>query len=121
MPTFQYEAMNKAGQAVKDKVEAASAEEAVAKIKMAGHFPTKVKQTRARRAVVNVDGAVTRRRSSSRRVSMGRIAEFTQQLSTLQDAGLPIVRSLKILEQQERRGSLKHVLAEVAAAVEDGS
>ena len=32
------------------------------------------------------------------RVSVKALTEFTTQLSTLQDAGLPIVRSLKILE-----------------------
>jgi type IV pilus assembly protein PilC len=39
----------------------------------------------------------------------------------LQDAGLPIVRCLKVLEQQSRRGALKTTLAEVAESVESGS
>jgi len=50
MPTFQYEAMTAGGQAVKDRVEAASAEEAVVKIKMQGHYPTRVKEVRVKPA-----------------------------------------------------------------------
>ncbi|HNZ66721.1 MAG TPA: type II secretion system F family protein, partial [Planctomycetota bacterium] len=45
---------------------------------------------------------------------------FTNQLSTLQDAGLPIVRSLKILQGQMKAGNLKNALTEVADDVESG-
>ncbi len=126
MPKFQYEAMNAAGQAVKDHVDAASPEEAAAKIKMQGHYPTKIKETRARRSSPTAQGAeATRPRLrwnvGSGRISQKKLTEFTQQLFILQDAGLPILRSLKILEQQDRRGTLKSTLAEVAGSVEDGA
>ena len=45
---------------------------------------------------------------------------FTRQLSTLQDAGLPIVRSLKILEGQLKPGVLKNTLITVTDDVEGG-
>jgi len=48
------------------------------------------------------------------------LATFTNQLSTLQDAGLPIVRSLKILQGQMKAGNLKNALTEVADDVESG-
>ena len=38
---------------------------------------------------------------------------FTRQLSTLQDAGLPILRSLNILEEQQKPGAMKNVLRTV--------
>ena len=41
MPTFQFEAMNQAGQEVKDEVEAPNSEEALAKIRTMGYFPTR--------------------------------------------------------------------------------
>src|SRR2546428_2989594 len=44
MPTFTYEAMNVAGQEVKDQIEATSTEDAIAKIRNLGYFPTKIKQ-----------------------------------------------------------------------------
>ena len=55
------------------------------------------------------------------RVSTKALTQFTTQLSTLQDAGLPIVRSLKILEGQLDRGPFKAVLGEVTDEVEAGS
>ncbi|MGI9556386.1 MAG: type II secretion system F family protein, partial [Solirubrobacterales bacterium] len=55
------------------------------------------------------------------RVSTKALTQFTTQLSTLQDAGLPIVRSLKILEGQLERGPFKAVLGEVTDEVEAGS
>ena len=59
--------------------------------------------------------------SSRTRVSKKALTQFTSQLSTLQDAGLPIVRSLKILEGQMDRGPFKSVLGDVTDEVESGS
>ncbi len=53
--------------------------------------------------------------------SVKALTQFTSQLSTLQDAGLPIVRSLKILEGQLERGPLKSTLSDVTEDVESGS
>ena len=55
------------------------------------------------------------------RASLKALTTFTSQLSTLQDAGLPIVRSLKILEGQMDRGPFKSTLVEVTEDVESGS
>ena len=46
---------------------------------------------------------------------------FTRQLSILQDAGLPILRSLKILEDQAKPGALKNSLIDVCEEIEGGS
>lgn len=54
-------------------------------------------------------------------VSTKQLTTFTSQLSTLQDAGLPIVRSLKILQGQMKRGTLKSTVGTVAEDIESGS
>ena len=46
---------------------------------------------------------------------------FTRQLSILQDAGLPILRSLKILAQMQKPGRLKYSLEDVCDEIEGGS
>src|SRR5688572_21067702 len=66
-------------------------------------------------------GAGEPRKRARGRVSVKSITQFTSQLSTLQDAGLPIVRSLKILEGQMDRGPLKSTLVDVTEDVESGS
>src|SRR5205807_2759018 len=54
-------------------------------------------------------------------VSVKQLTLFTRQFSTLQDAGLPVLRSLKILEHQMRPGVLKNALIDVVDDVESGS
>ena len=49
------------------------------------------------------------------------LTTFTRQLSILQDAGLPILRSLKILEQQATPGALKNALIDVCDEIEGGA
>ncbi|MDP7030268.1 MAG: type II secretion system F family protein [Phycisphaerales bacterium] len=55
------------------------------------------------------------------RVKVKILTQFTRQLSTLQDAGLPLLRSLQILEQQQKPGQLKNILGHVVTDVEAGS
>jgi hypothetical protein len=55
------------------------------------------------------------------RVKHKQLTQFTQQLSVLMDAGLPIVRSLKILGNQQKPGLLKNIVVEVSEDVETGS
>src|SRR5439155_20578655 len=54
-------------------------------------------------------------------VSSKALCTFTRQFSTLQDAGLPVLRSLKILEHQMKPGVLKNALIDVVDDVESGS
>ena len=49
MPTYAYVAMNSSGQEVKEEVDANSSEEAIAKIRSKGYFPTKVKEKAAKK------------------------------------------------------------------------
>ncbi len=56
-----------------------------------------------------------------KKASPADLALFTRQLATLLDAGLPLVRSLKILQQQQAEGhQLGVVLRDVGATVESG-
>jgi type IV pilus assembly protein PilC len=49
------------------------------------------------------------------------LCTFTRQFSTLQDAGLPVLRSLRILEHQMKPSALKNALIDVVEDVESGS
>lgn len=125
MPTFQYEAMNSVGQAVKGEIDAASSEEAIAKIRGLGNFPTKVREKAAKKGPGAPRGGPAgpgaRPRRSVGRVGRKQLTQFTRQLSTLQDAGLPILRSLRILEQQQKPGTLRVAIRLVADDVESGA
>ncbi len=127
MPTFSYVAANSAGSTQKGTVEAASGEEAVQKIKSQGLFPTSVLEQRKggekKKAVKNLDKKKKKKGLSLSfgGVSTKMLTTFTRQMSTLQDAGLPLLRSLQILEDQQKPGKLKTVLGEVCESVSGGS
>ena len=122
MGTFQYEAMNAAGQEVKDEVEATNSEDAITKIRNLGYFPTKVRQKGGvKKAPVAGAAARKKRGGGVGGVSTKQLTQFTRQLSTLMDAGLPILRSLRILEQQQKPGPLRVALRHVAEDVEGGA
>jgi len=129
MPTFTYEALNAAGKPQKGTVEAGSSEEAIQRIKSQGFFPTLVKEQKGKKAGAPTPGegeAKKLKRKGGGGISIGGVSKkqltlFTRQLSTLQDAGLPLLRSLNILEGQLKPGKLKGVLQEVAEDVEGGS
>ena len=122
MPVFKYEALDSQGVGVKDEIEALSEKEAISKIRNMGYFPTKV-STRgtAKKAAARGAAKPKRKRGSGGRVKIKMITQFARQLSTLQDAGLPILRSLRILEEQQKAGTFKKVIGYVADDIEGGS
>lgn len=123
MPTYQYEAMDHTGREVKDAIDAATQEEAQQLIRQKGFFVTKIseKAKKTRKAAAAKKGGRRKKKSFTiGRISTKQLCTFTRQLSTLQDAGLPILRSLKILEGQCKPGVLKNALGDVVEDIESG-
>ncbi|TWU07643.1 type II secretion system F family protein [Stieleria varia] len=118
MPTYQFEAMDAGGQEIRDEIDAANEEEAQTTIRQMGYFVTKIS--------VKKQAAAGKAAKKKRGFSLGgaktkHITAFTRQLSILQDAGLPILRSLKILENNQKPGKLKFALMDVCEEIESGS
>jgi type IV pilus assembly protein PilC len=123
MPTYKFEAMDTQGDEVKDSVDAPSEEEAQQKIKQMGYFVTKITEVAQQKKGKGKGKGKGKRRKSFTigGVSSKQLCTFTRQFSTLQDAGLPVLRSLKILERQMKPGVLKNSLIDVVDDVESGS
>ena len=126
MPTYQYEAMDHTGREVKDTINASTQEEAQQLIRQKGFFVTKISERAEKKkggkAAVKKGGGRKKKKSFTiGKISTKQLCTFTRQLSTLQDAGLPILRSLKILEGQCKPGVLKNALGEVVEDIESGS
>src|SRR5437868_7801861 len=123
MPTYKFEALDTTGSEVKDSVDALSEEEAQQKIKQMGYFVTKITEVAGKKKGKKA-GAGKKKRAKAFTiggVSSKALCTFTRQFSTLQDAGLPVLRSLKILEHQMKPGVLKNALIDVVDDVESGS
>ena len=122
MPVFKYEALDSQGVAIKNEIEALSQKEAVSKIRNLGYFPTKVHSRGVeKKAAAKAVARPKRRRGAGGKVKVKYIAQFARQLSTLQDAGLPILRSLRILQDQQKAGTFKKVIGYVGDDIEGGS
>src|SRR5207245_9086678 len=127
MPTYKFEALDTTGGEAKDSISALSEEEAQQKIKQMGYCVTKITEVadaKKRKDKAKVAGQQRRKKSKTFTlggVSNKQLCQFTRQFSTLQDAGLPVLRSLKILEHQMKPGVLKNALMDVVDDVESGS
>src|SRR5438093_11620540 len=125
MPTYKFEAMDTTGSEVKDSIDALNEEEAQQKIKQMGYFVTKLTAIGAAGKGKGKAKAKKRRKKGGTFTIGGasnkQLSRHTRQFSTLQDAGLPVLRSLKILEHQMKPGVLKNSLMDVVDDVESGS
>lgn len=123
MPVFQYAALDAQGVEIKDEIDALSQKEAISKIRNLGYFPTKVRERGAGKkpGAKKAAATPTRKRGAGGKVKIKYLTQFARQLSTLQDAGLPILRSLRILEEQQKSGTFKRVIGYVADDIEGGS
>ena len=137
MPKFNYVAMDSRGKETKGSLDVANQNEAVSRLKEMGYFPTKVVEadktkdkTDKKSKKVPAEAKGAKKRGINLNISIpglsGRVkpkvlTTFTRQLATLVDAGLPLLRGLRVLERQERNPTLKKVVNELALAIEGGS
>jgi type IV pilus assembly protein PilC len=131
MPIYIYEALNAAGKPEKGRIEADSSDAAISAVRNNGFFPTSVREEKLKGASKADKGKEEAKKKAKKKgkgfnISIGGVktkvlTQFTRQLSTLQDAGLPLLRSLQILEQQQKPGKLKTIVGEVVEDVESGT
>src|SRR5438445_6459584 len=126
MALFKFEALDTTGTEVKDQVDAPNEEEAQQKIRQMGYFVTKLTEVDLGKGKAKGKGKKKGKRKKGKVFTIGgvstkQLVTFTRQFSTLQDAGLPVLRSLKILEGQMKPGTLKNALIDVVDDVESGS
>ncbi|MGB7769348.1 MAG: type II secretion system F family protein [Verrucomicrobiia bacterium] len=136
MPKYSYVALDAHGKETKGNIEVASQNEAIGRVKEMGLFPTRIvesekPQEKIARKNPRAPGRPGGKKRAldlqiripglSGRVKPKVLMAFTRQLATLVDAGLPLLRGLRVLEKQERNSTLRGILAELALAIEGGS
>ncbi len=126
MPRFNYVATDGRGKEVQGMVEADTQALAINQVRGMKFFPLRVTKERVRaKARPGKKGGAMQMQIKipflTDRVSAKQLTPFTRQLSTLIDAGLPLVRSLGVLRNQMKPGALKDILGTVAQDVEGGS
>ncbi|MFB3078054.1 MAG: type II secretion system F family protein, partial [Lysobacterales bacterium] len=114
MPLFEYKAVAPNGETVQGTMEAATVEMVVIKLQEAGNIPLDAR-------VSGSGGLSLANLSFSRRGMNAReVGEFTQQLSTLLGAGLPLDRSLHVLMDLSENQRIRRTVSEIRDRVREG-
>src|SRR5436309_3180841 len=136
MPKYNYVAMDSHGKETKGTLEVASQNEAIGRVKEMGLFPTKIVEIdKIAQKSDNKKAKPTGKPGGKKgggsinikipglsgRVKTKVLTTFTRQLATLVDAGLPLLRGLRVLEKQEKHPTLKEVIGKLAISIEGGS
>src|SRR5262245_38960132 len=137
MPKFNYVAMDSRGKETKGTLDVANQNEAISRLKEMGYFPTKVteaekvKEKSDKKSKAAAPSASTKGKKKKGinisipgfggKVKPKVLTTFTRQLATLVDAGLPLLRGLRVLEKQERNAVLRRIIGDLASSIEGGS
>ena len=138
MPNYTYVAVNaRDGKETKGTLDVASQNEAIGRLKEMGLLPTRIVETEKAKQKDKPDKkAKTAPKAKGKgkakginlkipgfggKVKTKVLTTFTRQLATLVDAGLPLLRGLRVLEKQERNATLKGIISDLAASIEGGS
>ncbi|MFZ9935835.1 MAG: type II secretion system F family protein [Luteolibacter sp.] len=133
MANFQYTALDAKGEQTNGVVSAASEAEAIQKIRTLNLHPTQIheegkgpKKKAVAPAKAKSKGKAKGKGQSNVVLFGGGVKPknlmiFTRQLATLIDSGLPLLRSLTVLEKQEPNPVLKNTVGTLAESVQGGS
>ncbi len=113
MPVYIWKGKNSAGEKRKGEIEAADQAGALAQIKRLRMSDLVIKE-KPKDLLENIS-------FFKPKVTGRDIVIFTRQLSTMINAGLPLVQGLEILEKQQENPSFKKALGEIRSDVESGS
>lgn len=115
MAKFMYQAKNAAGALSTGQIEATDETEARVRLKAQNLTPLRLIQTSKATKPGVAGGSFFQKRASSKEMQI-----FTRQLSTLINAGITIVDSLKMLSEGRRNPILKEAAAKVKTSIEAG-
>lgn len=111
MPNFTYTARNLSGELIKGSIAANTERDVISSLSNQSLFPVKVAVDDPNAKAITFGGGG---------VSDQKIAVFYEQLATLMSNGVPMLRSLRILQEQTTVPALQKALEDVISRVEDG-
>lgn len=133
MATFTYRAMDAKGKEVRGTVDAANQSAALSSIREKNLFPTEVTEAGGKKKPKSGGAPAKGEKKASAlsmeikmprifkgRVKAKQLMTFTRQLATLINAGLPLLRSLQVIERQERSPALKDAVNDIAENIQSG-
>jgi general secretion pathway protein F len=114
MPLFEYKAVAPSGETVRGTMEAASVELVVLKLQEAGNIPLQAEEA-------GTGGfSLSALRMMRRGMNTREVGQFTQQMSTLLGAGLPLDRSLQVLMELSENDRVRSTVSDIREHVREG-
>ena len=120
MPTFFYKASNTSGKLETGTLEVPNKQSALLRLERMGLFPIKVVDNQNRKTEINLSGFKLEDWLPANRVSTQHVLEFTDKLSTLLKAGLPLAKALNLLVEITTHEPMKVVIRQVLKDVSAG-
>jgi type IV pilus assembly protein PilC len=130
MANFQYLALDAKGEQTNGVVAAATEAEAIQQLRANGLYPTQIQEEGKGKKAKAPASAKSKGKAKAKTTAKGHLGGrvkpknlmiFTRQLATLIDSGLPLLRSLTVLEKQEPNPVLKSTISHLAENVQGGS
>lgn len=120
MSLFEYKALDKSGKEIRGSGEAESEQGIVDRLRGLGYYPTEI--TEIHRSIGQFDlNELPVFKQIFGRVKQKHVTTFTRQLATLIEAGLPLLRALRIVEGQSESVQMRNILADVGEQIEAGA
>ncbi len=119
MPLYAYKAVDPSGKVSNSAIEAGSEKEAVNLLQNAGLMPIRISVSSQKESKVSGLLSIDLL-SFFQRVSSKDVMHFTQDLTALLEAGLPVDRSLGILLEATENPKFKETIKDILKAIEGG-
>jgi type IV pilus assembly protein PilC len=129
MSNYAYVAIDPQGIESRGTLDVSDQTEALRRIKEMGLFPTKVLAARPHSHPPTQTRPRLRAAPRSFNLSLpgwgsgiraGTLTVFTRQLATLVEAGMPLLRGLKTLQEQAESRALRRIIAQLSVTIENG-
>ena len=112
MPLYAYTAFDKTNKEIKNQIEAANEQAASRKLREMGLRPVDIKLTKEKSGAGGLFGGS--------KIKEQEIATFTRQMATLLDSGMPLLRGINLLAEQNENLAFKKVLTQIGADITSG-
>ncbi len=116
MPIFKYRVRDKSGKSIAGTIDAPNVQMAGDQLYTLGYFPISIEDVEETISL-DLSALLTR----FQKVKLEELIVFSQQLSTLYKAGLPLLSGLESITQEVKNKKFKMTLEEVRKQVEGGS
>jgi len=120
MPKYAYIAKDKQGKTHKNIVDAGSREALIERLQKQEFFVVNIVPVSKAKTTAKKTLKKQTRKFSHKKVKLRDLLTFSRQLATMMEAGVPLIRSLTVIESQIESEDFSKVISDVKSSIEQG-